>query len=76
MPLERELELFKERQEEFAENHYGKYVVIHEDNVEFFDDEIEAYTKAKDAFGAGRFLLRRCIRQDEETIAVFHSRAA
>ena len=76
MALERELELFKARQEDFAKNHHGKYVVIHGDDIEFFDDEIDAYAYAKGAFGPGRFLLRQCIRQDEETVAVFHSRAA
>ena len=53
MSLERPLKYFKEHQDEFANEHYGQFVLIYEDNVEgFFDDEIDAYVVAKNKFPA------------------------
>ena len=75
--LERALSVFRENQDEFASNHHGQFVVIHENEVVgFFDDELEAYHEAKTRYGLGAFLLRQCLRPDEEDEPVFHSRVA
>ncbi len=77
MSLERPLAYFKAHQEKFATEHHGQFVVIYEDSVEgFYDDQLEAYLAAKSKFPAGAFLLRPCIRPEEETAAVFRSRVA
>ncbi|MCY4259265.1 MAG: hypothetical protein OXC91_03250 [Rhodobacteraceae bacterium] len=77
MSLDQLLDYFKENQEDFARDHYGKYVVIHNQSVEgFYDNQLDAFTEAKERFRPGDFLIRQCIRPDEETVAVFHSRAA
>ena len=77
MSFEQSLAVFLKRQEEFASSHYGKYVVIHGDRVVgFFDDQFEAYNTAKAEFPEGSFLLRQCLRQDEERTVVMRSRVA
>ena len=51
--------------------------MIHGDEVAgFFSDEVKAYAVGKAKFGVGQFLLRRCVRRDEELSATFHSRVA
>lgn len=77
MSLEGPIAYFKEHQEEFAKDHHGQFVVIYENSVEgFYDNEMEAYLAAKAKFPPGSFLLRPCIRPEEETAAVFRSRVA
>ena len=77
MSLEQPIEFFKAHQEEFAKDHHGQFVVICGDSVEgFYDDELDAYLTAKSKFPVGSFLLRPCIRPEEETAAVFRSRVA
>lgn len=75
--LDRELALFKERQLQFARDHYGKLVVIVGDAIEgYYDSELEAYTAARAKFGVRPFLIRRCVPPDEEVRHTFHSRVA
>ena len=75
--LERPLSVFRENQDEFASKHHGQFVVIHDDGIMgFFDDELEAYHEAKIRYGLGAFLLRQCLRPEEEDEPVFHSRVA
>lgn len=75
--LRKPLEVFESKQDEFADQHHGQFVVIHGDEVAgFFEDEVEAYTIGKSKFGTGQFLLRCCVRRDEEVTATFHSRVA
>ena len=75
--LQKETDAFEQRREEFAENHHGEVVVIHGTEVAgFFESEREAYLSAKEKFGKGSFLIRRCLRADEERPAIFHSRVA
>ena len=78
MSLERPLAYFRVHQEEFVKEHYGQFVIIHEDKVEgFFDDELDAYLVAKKKkLPPGSYLLRPCIRREEETSAMFRSRVA
>ena len=75
--LARPLALFRRHQEEFARDNHGRYVVIHEDDVEgFYDDQLDAYLEAKAKFPPGSFLVRQCVRPEEERVVVFRSRAA
>ena len=77
MSLGEELSYFRDHQEEFAKEHTGQFVLIYSQNVEgFYDDEIEAYVAAKRKFPEGTFLLRQCIRKEEEKAAIFRSRIA
>jgi len=73
--LDRELTFFRARQEELASKHHGKYALIHEEHIEgLYDSELAAYTAAKKKYSAGTFLIRRCLRPEEESTQVFHSR--
>ena len=75
--LERPLEVYRKHQEAFASEHHRQYVVIHGDDIlGFYDDELEAYHEAKVRYKPGTFLLRRCLRPDEEIEPMFHSRVA
>ena len=77
MSLGEELSHFRDHQEEFAKENPGKFVLIYNQTVEgFYDDETEAYLAGKKKFQGGTFLLRKCIRKEEETAAIFHSRVA
>ncbi|MXZ48864.1 MAG: hypothetical protein F4Z13_06440 [Candidatus Dadabacteria bacterium] len=77
MPLEKPLAYFRKHQEKFAREHHGKFVVIYEEDVEgFYKSELEAYTVAIKKHPDGLFLLRQCLRLEEENVAVFHSRIA
>ncbi len=73
--LQRPLAVFEANQDKFAAEHHGQFVVIHGDEVDgFYDNELQAYETAKSKYGAGSFLLQRCVRADEEVGATFHSR--
>lgn len=75
MSLEKPLAYFRKHQEKFASEHHGKFVVIHGEDVEgFYRSELEAYKVAIKRHPDGSFLLRPCIRPEEEGAAVFHSR--
>ena len=77
MSLGEELSHFRDHQEEFAKENPGKFVLIYNQAVEgFYDDETEAYLAGKKKFPDGTFLLRKCIKKEEETAAIFHSRVA
>lgn len=78
MPLEKPLAYFRKHQEKFASEHHGEFVVIYEEEVEgFYKSELEVYTVAIKKHPDGSFLLRPCLRpEEEESVAVFHSRVA
>ena len=73
--LGQQLAYFREHQSWLAEQHHGKVVVIHgETVVGFFDSDAEAYAAAVKEHNPGSFLIRRCLRLEEETPQVFNSR--
>ena len=77
MSLEKELLYFRDHQEEFAKENPGRVVLICDQTIEgFYDDEVEAYLVAKKKFQNRPFLLRKCIRKEEETAVIFRSRVA
>ena len=77
--LESALAYFKEHQADLAEEHHGKFVLIHDQStIGFYDSELDAYGVAKNdkGYAAGTFLIRKCVMPEEETTQVFHSRVA
>ena len=73
--LDRQIRFFRKKQDELARQYHGKSVLVHaEEIVGIFPSDEAAYhqaTKAK--YEPGTFLIRRCVRSDEEKPAVFHS---
>ena len=75
--LKQAISYFMSHQDEFARAHHGKYVVIYENKVEgFFDSALDAYSEAKSLHPSGDFLLRACIKSEEEASAILRSRVA
>ena len=74
--LDAQLSLFRKRQAEFAAEHHRQFVLIHDGQVVgFYPSDLDAYTAAH-AFAAGTFLIRECLRPEEETTPTFYSRVA
>lgn len=75
MSLEKALAYFKKKREEFVRDHHREFVVIYGETVDgFYENELEAYTSAKKKYPPGSFLLRPCLRTEEEQIPSFRSR--
>ncbi len=74
--LKNEIAFFHRHQQEYIKDHYGKYVLIYQDSAHgFYDTGGGAYRVAKQGrFKSGAFLIRQCLRPDEEKKVVFHSR--
>ena len=67
---------FEENRGSYALSHHGKYVLIHEfKEVDFFDSAVLAYRHAKSlGLPSGKFLIRECVRKDEELPIIIHHR--
>ena len=76
--LSTQIAYFKEHQKELAEKHHREFVLIHnQSEVGFYESGGRAYGDAKERrLESGTFLIRQCLRPDEETVAIFHSRVA
>lgn len=73
--LARELEYFKQHQQELVEKYRGKFLVIKDQMVQgFYDSEMEAYSDAKKKFELGTFLIQQCLPGLESYTQTFHSR--
>lgn len=71
-----ELDFFLEHQDEFARDHYRKFIVINGAKiVGFYDTEEDAYKTAVKSYRLGEFLIRQCIAASETVAQAFHSRA-
>ena len=57
--LSHEVSLYKRRRREFEEKHRGQWVVIHQDDIGFYDDFQVAAQTAVDRFGRGPYLIRQ-----------------
>ena len=76
-PLEREIEFFKSMQPKLAQDHHGKFVVIRGESIEgFYETELKAYVTMREKMGSEPFLIRECVRPEEEFRHTFHSRVA
>lgn len=77
MSLDQPLEYFKRNREELVSEHHGEFVVIFEETVEgFYSDPVEAYTMAKKKHPEGGFLLKKCLKPEEEHVPLCRSRVA
>jgi len=77
MALDKSLECFEKNRSHFARTQHGKFVVIHDDEVlGFYDDITSAYKKGADNYEPGTFLIRKCLREEEEEPVVTYSRVA
>lgn len=74
--LRDETEFFREKQEEFARDHHGEYVVVHGRRAHGFHETLaDAYEAAiQHGLEPGEFAIHHCVRRDEEKRIVFHSR--
>jgi hypothetical protein len=77
-PLSEQIAYFKEHQKELAEKHHREFVLIHnQSEVGFYESGGRAYEVAIERrLESGTFLIRQCLRPDEESVAIFHSRVA
>ena len=72
--FDKSYDYFVEHQTELAQSHHGKFAVVYDGTVvEISDDERAAFVKARKNYPAGSFLIRKCIRPEEESKAIFHS---
>ena len=77
MALEKSIECFERNRSEYAQKQHGKFVVIHDDEVlGFYDDITDAYTKGTEKYEPGTFLIRKCLWENEEEPIVTYSRVA
>ncbi|MCY4185977.1 MAG: hypothetical protein OXD45_11770 [Rhodobacteraceae bacterium] len=77
MTLDKSLKYFEKNRSDFAEKQHGRFVVIHDDKVlDFYDDITSAYKKGKENFEPGTFLIRQCLWKDEEEPVITYSRVA
>jgi hypothetical protein len=68
MTLERELEYFSAHKAELLETYEGLYVLVKEDEFAgAFTTEKEAYEAGLERFGNQPFLIKRVLRQEDET---------
>ena len=73
--LNKSISCFQKNQNDFAKNHYKEFVLIHDEYVEgFYADQLSAYLSGADQFPKGEFLIRECIKPEEQEKIVFHSR--
>ena len=73
--LQRELKYYREHQEELANSHHGELVLIVGESIKgFFVTDLDAYREATLKLGAESFLIRKCVRPEEEVTIVIHPR--
>jgi hypothetical protein len=77
MALEKEFEYYKTHQDGLVEKYNGKFlVIVGEEVVGVYDQELQAYLKAKELYKPGTFLIQRCGPGRESYTQTFHSRVA
>ena len=76
--LDKQLKYFRKSQIKLADEHHGEFVLISQDlELSFHGTAIDAYVLAKSKnYEEGTFLIRQCVRADEEVELTFHSRVA
>ena len=78
--MDKLMRFFENHQAEFAQNHHRQFVLIRQPRkpkiVDFFPSYRDAYASAvfEAKIPPETFLIRRCLRAEEEKPAVFHSR--
>ena len=76
--LDKQLEFYRQVQGDLSVKHHGKVVLIcNTEIVDIYDSDDEAYIAATDkGLEPGSFLIRGCLRPDEEPTATYHTRAS
>ena len=76
MSLETAIACFEKNRDKFAKEHHGEIVLLYKEEIAgFYKNFSDAYTAAtKKEYPPGSFLLRACLRLEEETKPIFHSR--
>ena len=75
--LTKELEYFKQHQQELVQKYEGNFLVIKDQSIQgIYDSEMEAYTEAKKKFELGTFLIQQCLPGQESYTQTFNSRVA
>lgn len=75
--LDKEFKYYIENQLELVKKHYGRYIIIKDQNVfGDFNSEVEAilYGKNELKFELGSFLVQHCLPGKENYTQMFHSR--
>ncbi|MGD0697782.1 MAG: hypothetical protein ABSB82_23450 [Terriglobia bacterium] len=73
MPLEKEVEYFRQHKDEWLLHHEGKYALVRgEELIGTFTKEEEAYEEGVKHFGAGPFLIKPILKvEPPEQIPAF-----
>lgn len=76
--LDKQIEFYKKCQNEVASRHHGKIVLIfNESIIDFYNSMGEANAEALHrGYEPGTFLIRQCLKPEEEPEITFHSRVA
>jgi len=73
--LEKEFQYYLDHQSELVEKYNGKVlVIIGEDIVGVYVDELQAYFDSISKYQPGTFLIQKCTPGDESYTQTFHSR--
>ncbi len=75
--LEQEFEYYKKNQEKLVKKYNGKYIaIVGKKVIGVFDNELEAYTHAKEQHPVGTFLIQYCSPGKENYTQTYYSRVA
>ena len=74
--FDRSYDYFIAHQNQLARDHHGEVVVIQNGRVDdYFESERDACLAAKGMHPIGAYIIRKCIRPDEERKVIVRSRA-
>ncbi|MEX2444446.1 MAG: hypothetical protein WD492_12625 [Alkalispirochaeta sp.] len=71
MALEKEYEIFASNREKWLQEHQNEHVLIHDDTIEFYDDQDRALESAISRYKPGTFLLQQIVPEDQDTLNFF-----
>ena len=76
--LDVQIAFFRKHQAELAEKHHGESALIHAESIiGTYPSDTDAYADAIDrGLKPGTFLIRQCLRSEEEKPVVLRSRVA
>ncbi len=73
--LKSELEYYLKNQKELVNKYNGKYLlIVGQEVIKSFDNELDAYQYAIDNYEEGKFLIQLCIPGDDSYSQTFYTR--
>jgi hypothetical protein len=73
--LKKEFEYYVKNQKDLVKKYKGKYlVIIGQEVVGVFDNELAAYADSSKKYKAGTFLIQPCLPGEESISQTFYSR--